>query len=452
MVPVSGKILPFEYIVEQTEGRTCLLCLATDRALLCLKPEKDGRVEIGICETCAIASDWIWRRIAGEVPTQHEEKEIRRIQTVKVLVPRLIKLYSTEGATEVDKDGKPIPVLVSQPPEFSYSYEFMMLPDAQQHGIYDLPGISVGVDDDISTASMKALNEIGLVTWAPCLELLFVGYTPRGRLIAVYLARAWAIGDRGIVKGVEIKEYDESQLTWKKWPIASHAGPLAGFYKALESVWPLRLERQDANSITPEITIYCQKAAREYIDLMIAKKLNSKIDFSLQDVYFNAMTDGEKCVHRLITKDVEKKQDEGAIIKVKPSAVAAAIPSTSATKPKSSRTGDKDEAWPELGIEDTSSQKKEEPPVVTDDSEYEEIEGLGNDDPDSEDGEDDSFDDDENMMPQEGDEEDGGGDRDGDENDEDDGSGFVRPPPPSISEEPPETDPPRRMPPSRRRR
>jgi hypothetical protein len=174
------------------------------------------------------------------------------------------------------------PVLVN-------SYEFLFV--KQSDGHLNLPG-SVLQDDDVLKSSVTALAHAKVTSWPMFLEPLYTAYTPRGKLTTVMLANAWMMLPGSVI--------GPKELLWRPWPVSRHVGPMAGFYKALEDVWKLRLFKHCSEPIaTEEISVYMREGAVRHIEQQRAIRANViGLDTSMDEYLRKSMDDDERKVSK----------------------------------------------------------------------------------------------------------------------------------------------------------
>jgi hypothetical protein len=279
----------------------CSFCLKSDMPMLV----RGGEV-MGLCEPCAAIVHHLWRQAPGEVPPEYPESAKTEISKVYVLIP---KLGNTNVKIVDDKEvhTKAEAVLPS-------SYEFVMRPNEQ--GLLDLPGVNVLPGESLRLAAERALRLVKAMTWPhpDFIQPLYTAYTPRGRLAAVMLVTAWRLEDADAA---------EDGLDWRKWPIYRKPTPMAGFYKALDSVWAMRLDQHyRATTRTEMISVRVRGAGAKYIALQqLVRAQTPDLDTSLAEVMRRLMTDDERLIdkfvgeHEILSRELlqQKKADAQAV-------------------------------------------------------------------------------------------------------------------------------------------
>ena len=299
----EGSLPGLDYVVGHVEHARCSLCGRGDAPLLF---RKGGC--IAICELCSHLSYLAWRRLAGEALPDLPESS-RRVSTVAVLVARrrlVPRLDAPPDAPEAEK-------MTRAPAELSSSYEFLL--ERHPGGEYLFPAALCGSDADVAGAALEALELVGASSWRCLLETLYVGYTPRGRLLAVVLATGWWGG-----------ESVERACEWKNWPPSRHAGAMGGFYQGVEAAWPLRTHKHSNQKEREELSVRMREAARKYVELQAALRDGTTTDASMLAAYRSAMSDDEVAVAASIKKAAEKKREAESL--ARPPATAAPVPVT----------------------------------------------------------------------------------------------------------------------------
>jgi hypothetical protein len=285
-----------EYAIDRPEGMSCLICHATDRSLL----SRRGDTSVGICEPCALAVQWAWRRQSGEIPSGASDDDLRKVSVVYVLVVR------RKEVRRLDASGDDEDKVVPAPAELNSSWEFLLVPEAD--GTYRPPSVTVDQETDLRDqprAAMVALASVGLSSWTALAEPLFTAFTPRGRLAGVVLVRGWA--ERPMA-GTE-----RPRLAWRSWPLSAHTGPMAGFWRTLETVWGLRLHKHCVVEGSGELCVRMREAACRYIELQSALSSGATTDSSMSAVYRAGMDVDELAVERMLRIADERLRNARAL-------------------------------------------------------------------------------------------------------------------------------------------
>ena len=180
---------------------------------------------------------------------------------------------------------------VLAPAELNSSWEFLLADKGD--GTFSPPSISLDEQPDLrdlSRSALSALSKCGLASWPELAEPLFMGYSPRGRLVSVVLIRGWA----------DLPTAGQGPIAWRAWPLSAHTGPMAGFWRAVETVWPLRLHKHCVVEDSGELCVRLREAACRYIELQIALRDGKASDASMAAIYKSAMSVDELAAERLI--------------------------------------------------------------------------------------------------------------------------------------------------------
>jgi len=247
-----------------------------------------------ICEHCALAAGVAWRRLAGEVPPGFPGDDVARISSVSVLVARRRLVPDPSG------EGEPEP----GPRQAPAAYEFLTVP-SEGGGCHVLPSYPLPHGADVRVGACRALEGVGLCSWPGLCETLHVGYTPRGRLQAVVLARGYALA-AAPAQGYS----DRVSGVWKPWPLSAHAGEMAGFYAFMEHEWPLRLYRlcEPGDRLPFEASVSMREAARRFVDLQSVAGAGGEVDTSMMAAYRSVMTADESAAAELVRRFGEEER------------------------------------------------------------------------------------------------------------------------------------------------
>jgi hypothetical protein len=262
-----------------------MICRASDRSLLFRKDEP----AVGICEPCTLAAHWAWRQRAGEIPPGVPEEDLKKVSTVFALIVRRKEIPKLDAGPGDDEQ------VIRAPAELNSSWEFLLVDNGD--GTFVPPAISLDQQPDLRDlprSALLALSGAGLVSWPALAEPLFTGYSPRGRLVSVVLIRGWADLPASHAPFVRPK------MAWRSWPLSAHTGPMAGFWKALESVWSLRLHKHCVVEDSGELCLQLREAACRYIELQISLRSKKTSDSSMAGIYRASLSVDELKVERLI--------------------------------------------------------------------------------------------------------------------------------------------------------
>lgn len=193
----------------------------------------------GICEMCAGLLAWAWNGVRGAprsaAPTAH---------FVAVLVLRREDItYDHEVLlAEIDSDlidGKPRP---------------MELP---QSVIYANSGAP-------ETAAWVLAKMTGFESWPAAMEQLYIGVDMRGRLVEVFLCRAYSGSP-------------ERPPTWRRRPLEALVGHDAGIHRGIDLAIVNRQKLQDSTGTATPLSVRVSKAAKLYLDAKL-REIGGQVD------------------------------------------------------------------------------------------------------------------------------------------------------------------------------
>ena len=322
-MPIELHSLGSTCVIDSSPGMACAICRATGRAFLFRR----GETDVGICEPCSGLAGWAWRQLAGEVAPGFNEEAADRISRAYVLIARRKMIPRVDAPSDLPESERKIPA----PAEADSSYEFLL--SEQPDGSLDLPSAVVSSQFPV-IAAMRALSDMELVSWEPLLEPLYTAYSPRGRLVAVVLARGWGenLGHAAVAR------------QWRPWPLSAHTGAMAGFWRSLETVWRLRLYKHCSVGEPQELCVPLRKAAREFIELQEAVRLEPSTDTTFMYALQACMSSDEIVIARMMQSAAKRAADEKAL--------AVRQPASSGSRKPHGRVKAKAEKsdWPELAI------------------------------------------------------------------------------------------------------
>ena len=248
------------------------------------------------CEACASLASQAWRRLSGEVSPGTPEEPVGQVSEVSVLVARRRHL------SRLSDVGEPSPA----PREMPDAYEFLLVADGSDSLVPPhhtlLPG------EDVGAGAEAALASVGLRSWPALFEVLHVGYTRRGKLRVVVLARGYACADvaaGGPLPGV-----------FRPGALQVHAGPAGGFWRFMTGLWPLRIYKHSVPGGRPEeLCVFMREAARRYVDVSLASPglvggqgPYAAVDASMATVYRASMTPDELATADLVRASAESER------------------------------------------------------------------------------------------------------------------------------------------------
>ena len=276
---------------EFTREVGCALCGGIGRPVL--RAKEGGRP--GVCEACSVEARWCWHEVPRDAdPSRGELPAPARI---RVLVPRLV----------------PVP---GARPDAPQSYEVAM---RKQGDGLDLPSADVVSGETDAQAAERALEPLGLATFAPCVEVLYEAHSASGDFVRVLMVTAFTVLDKKLAE-------------WRPWPPWEHARETAGLYLALRSVFELRLWKYQAREPRlGAVAVEVRRGAAEYVRTQ--QELRGKegqerdrVDTSMLPLLRQGMSDDEKAVAALVcaaeeveaearaeaAEAAEEKQSEGS--------------------------------------------------------------------------------------------------------------------------------------------
>ncbi len=288
----NGTILGLSWQVES--GR-CVSCGRKEPVVVVA-----GNRDATVCEACSSLFGLVWKRVLGEVLPGFPEEFLSRVSSVSVLVARRKVVPGSEALGQV----------VHEPRQLPSAYEFLMVPDMTVDETFVLPTCPISPGMSIIEGASKALEHVNLQSWPVLLETFHVGYTPRGRLAAVVLARGYA------QSAVPKEGYSNRPMgIWKSWPLLDHVGNMAGFWRFMETAWPLRLYRHcvPEDKRPEEISVNLREVGRRYVELMLASLgpadagsgSDAEVDTSMLLAYRAVMTHDELAIAELVKADAE---------------------------------------------------------------------------------------------------------------------------------------------------
>jgi len=318
--PKKGYKPPWDYSFTAADADprpACIYCGNAEAPILLGKQRSD----VGVCEGCISHARWLWRLLPGDSPPVGESARPTR---VKVVISKLMKL----------SDGK------TADPSSVYSYEFGLC--AQADGTLDLPTADLLGSETETEAACRACSALLVSTWSRFVEPLYVAYTPRGRLVRVYLVTAYA--DASIA--------ELPRLSWRQWPLDKHVGDsVRGFYAGFRDVWELRLWKHRGREPRAAcVTTHVRESAARYIKLQQQLRsgiVGQDLDTSMAAYWRQSMSDDEKLVDRLLREQEEaiaarsverraEKSEESSTSADRPVAASAGPPAEIAVSPQRS--------------------------------------------------------------------------------------------------------------------
>ena len=306
MKAFESSSLGFAYVIDCLSGMSCMLCHGTGKTLLFRKGERD----VGICESCSNLTHWAWRQLAGEIPPGFSETENQIARTYVLIARRRQVLREDADLVDIERT-------IAAPAEINTSWEFMFLD--QLDGSLDLPSVR------FRSNLLRGLADLGFSSWEVLMEPLYSSYTPRGHFVQVVLARGWA--ETGSVPLMGCR-------CWRPWPISAHVGAMAGFWRAMETIWPLRLYKHCTENLTSEMCVRMREAAQRYVELQSAVQEGRTADATMLLSLQASMSVDELAIARMLQAAAEKARD-GNTLAVQQGSLKRRSP----TKPRSVKAG-----------------------------------------------------------------------------------------------------------------
>ena len=285
MKPYESSSSGFAYVIDCLPGISCIFCDGTGKTLLFRK----GEQSVGICEPCSNLNYWAWQQVTREVSPGLGETGNQIVRTYVLIARRRQVPKEDAGPNDVER-------IVTAPAEINSSWEFMFLD--QLDGSLDLPSVRYRPN------LLRGLADFGLSSWEDLIEPLYSSYTPRGHLVQVVLARGWA--ETGTVPRTGC-------YCWRPWPISVHVGVMAGFWRALETVWPLRLYKHCTENLTSEMCVRMREAAQKYVELQSALREGRTADTTMLLSLQTSMSVDELAIARMLQAAAEKAKNGKAL-------------------------------------------------------------------------------------------------------------------------------------------
>jgi hypothetical protein len=274
---------PWDHSFQLDPEVKCVLCCQKGISVFVR-----GKENQGICEACAVIAHYMWRQEPGEVPPEYPESAMTKISRVYVAIARL----SDNNEDEQGCHSEAQPMLPN-------SYDFAMV-TREDDGTLDLPGTDVQPGETLREATERVLASLKVKTWAhpDFVESLYTAYTPRGRLATVMFVSAWGMVDE--------KAFDDG-LDWRHAPLSSRATVMGGFYKALESVWAMRLYHHfRVPSHTEAICVKVSGMGASYFELERLLRAGKKnLDTSMAELMRRQMSADERLIAKMLAEHAE---------------------------------------------------------------------------------------------------------------------------------------------------
>lgn len=236
-----------ELVVSNDFGDMCIFCCQHGSARPVVVVADDKTSPVGVCEPCAGLLGWAWRQFNDEdanppFPTEPS--------ACLVLISRPRYLPRVIGADDNPDEVPEVPDPVAP-------REILMV-RRKDTGDFALPGGKVEKGETPAEAAVRELlEETGVVTWPGALEVLYEGFSARGRLVRVYLCRGYAGSGETRELGIDVE--------WKPRGPMEHSGCYRGFYRGVEICLNARFTLGAATEQTTGISQPMGPAAAEYL-------------------------------------------------------------------------------------------------------------------------------------------------------------------------------------------
>jgi hypothetical protein len=138
-------------------------------------------------------------------------------------------------------------------------------------------------------------EETTIQTWELGIELVYSGFSARGRLVDTFLCRAYG-GTPATVEG-------EGAVEWKPWPPSEHAGHLRGYYHGFEEAFDMRLRLYKAIGNEPPLSQRLGKSALEYVEEKLRGDVAEDVHRHLVALTY-VMSEEEKSSAEIVLRDV----------------------------------------------------------------------------------------------------------------------------------------------------
>jgi len=252
---------------------TCVLCHAPHVPVL-VAARADDIVNVGICEPCSRLADWRFR-------------DMKDVELAGIPFPTFPGAALVLIIRERTVDGH-VDTLIP--------YDVLMVERKDEPGKFGLPGGKLEPGESSVQAAVRELaEETSLLTWPTALNLLYSGFSARGRLVDTFLCRAWAGNEEpGQPSG-------EGFVAWRQWPPSDHAGVLRGYYRGLEVAWEARLELH--TEIGNEAPL-CQHLGRSAVTYVKEALSGEGRDRQLMGGMYYVMAEEEKQASKIILQEI----------------------------------------------------------------------------------------------------------------------------------------------------
>ena len=259
----------FEFVL----AGTCYACYRAGIPVL-IGPGLSVTNHSGICEPCARIADWHFRAVSDAELAGAPHPTVPGASLVLIVRDRVV-------------DGHP---------DVTCPRDVLMVERKDEPGMWGLPGGKIEPNESSRDAAVRKLREeTTLASWPHGFDLLYTGFSPRGKLVSTFLCRAYG-GTSALVEG-------EMPVEWKPWPPSDHVGAFEGYYRGLEHAFGERLSLAKALMTEAPLCQHMRRSACEYIELMLSSDTKALADRSYVDALLYTMSDEEKLAARLALRE-----------------------------------------------------------------------------------------------------------------------------------------------------
>jgi ADP-ribose pyrophosphatase YjhB (NUDIX family) len=257
---------------ELLTNGACAFCHRQDVPVLA---GANPSVVVGICEPCSRISDWLFRDMKDAELAGAPFPTVPGAALVVIVRDRLV-------------DGHP---------DTACPRDVLMVERKDEPGKFGLPGGKLERGEtSVDAAVRETSEETTVVLWPTALELLYSGFSGRGRMVDTFLVRAHG-GDPTSVEG-------EGNVAWKPWPPSQHVGVLKGYYRGLENSFDVRLALHKANQVEPPLCQHLEKSAMTFVLEGLGPKRDTPEARKHMEAMSYVMSEEEKQAAKVVLRDV----------------------------------------------------------------------------------------------------------------------------------------------------